>query len=418
MIQRSKISNKLLSFLILSLISLIYVLFAFDISKNIFQSSLFPYYTYLAQALSNGHLNIISPTTIDLSLFNNKIYLNWGPAPVLFIFPFYLLSRGNISDIFYTLFAGIGNIFLFYLIIDEFKKYFKINFSDFAKFFIVLTFAFCSPNFYLSLGGRVWATEQIISIFYLLVFLLFYLKYLNSQFLRLRFLFMSVLFFNLAWFSRATMVFYGLLFFYMFSLLLRNKNKQLFKNAIFIITSITVIFGSVFLTYNFLRFGNPLETGLTYHNGNPRYVQELLEKKIFSLSYVSFNVQHYFLEPAYIIFEKPYVNINLEGNSVFSVYPVFLLFLFLFQKKYLQDKKIRKFLYFSFSVIIIDIVLLMMYFATGWTQVGSRYVFDIIPLVSLVSLLVVKDVPKPLLFLLFLNAAFINIVGAFIFYNF
>ena len=418
MIQKVKINNRLLTFFVLFFISLIYILFALDISKKIFSNSSFPYYTYLITALSHGHLDVISPTTIDLSIFKDKLYLNWGPGPVLFILPFYLLSGGSAGDIFYTLFAGIGNIFLFYLIIDEFKSYFKLNFYKFAKFFIILTFAFCSPNFYLSLGGRIWATEQIISVFYILAFLLFYLKYLSSQLSRIRFLFISVLFFNLAWFSRATMVFYGLLFPYVISLLLKNQDKKLLKKAIFIILSITVIFGSVFLTYNYLRFDNPLETGLTYHNGNPRYTQDLLEKKIFSFSYIPFNIEHYFLEPAFISFEKPYAIINLEGNSVFSVYPVFLLFLFLFQKKYLQDKKIKKFLYFSFSVIIMDITLLMMYFATGWTQVGSRYVFDIIPLVSLASLLIVKDFPKPLLLLLFLNAALINIFGAFIFYSF
>jgi hypothetical protein len=411
-------SNKLLTILVLFFIALIYLLFAADISKNIFQNSSFPYYTYLINALGKGHLDIISPTNIDLSIFNGKLYLNWGPGPILFILPFYLLTGGNASDIFYTLFAGIANIFLLHLVIDEFKKYFKLSFSKFAKFFILLTFAFCSPNFYLSLGGRIWATEQIISTFYILVFLLFFLKFLNSKLLGIKFLFLSVLFFNLAWFTRATMVFYGLLFFYIIFILYKKQNIKSLKNVIFIVASITVIFGSIFLTYNFLRFGNPLETGLTYHNGNPRYVQELLNKEIFSFSYVPFNVQHYFLEPAYLTFQKPYVNLNLEGNSVFFVYPVFILFLFLFQKKYLQDKNISRFLYFSLLIIILNLVLLMMYFATGWTQVGSRYVLDVIPLISLLSLLVVKDIPKPLLLLLFLNAALINIFGAFIFYNF
>lgn len=418
MIQKIIIGNKLLTCFILLYISLIYVLFAFDVSKNIISNSSFPYYTYLINALSHGHLDIISPTTVDLSIFKNKLYLNWGPAPVLFILPFYLLSKGGVGDIFYTLFAGIGNVFLFYLIIDEFKSYFKLKFSKFVELFIILAFSFCSPNFYLSLGGRIWATEQIISTFYILVSLLFYLKYLNSQLLRIRFIFISVLFFNLAWFSRATMIFYGLLFLYVILILFKIQNKKLFKNVIFIIISTTVIFTAVFFGYNFLRFDNPLETGLTYHNGNPRYAQSLSGKKIFSFSYIPFNFQHYFLKPAYISLEKPYSIIDLEGNSVFSVYPMFLLFLFLFRKKYLQDKKIKKFLYFSFLVIFMNTVLLMMYFATGWTQVGSRYVFDIIPLVSLGSLLVAQDVPKPILFLLLINAAFINIVGAFIFYGF
>ncbi len=414
---RNFLLDKKFYLLALIAIGLVYALFANDISKNIFSNSNFPYYTYLIDGLIHGRLNIISPTTIDLSIFNNKLYLNWGPSPILFILPFYLLSGGRAGDIFYTLSAGIGNVVLFFLLLNEAQVYFKIKLSRFLSAFLLLTFAFCSPNFYLSLGGRIWATEQIISTFYILVFLLFYFKYLNSGLSATKHIFIALLFFNLAWFARATMVFYAALLLYVIYLIFKKRRKELSK-AIFMMLSITFLFGLIFFTYNYLRFNNIFETGLTYHNGNPRYVQILAEKKIFSPSYISFNFQHYFLEPAYLTIDKPYVNVDFEGNSIFSVYPVFIFLLFLFTSKYLKDKKINKFFYFAFLVIAIDLALLMLYFATGWTQVGSRYVFDIIPLVSLLSIFVVKNFPKPILLILLFNAALINVLGAIIFYSF
>ena len=401
--------------LILLSITIIYVLFSIKIKGDIFVSTAYSYYTFLVTSLFHGQLSITSPTIIDLSIFNGKLYLNWGPGPIVFILPFYLFFGDKTSDVFYTLVAGISNIILFYLLINEFKKYFQLKISYFSEVFILLSFAFASPNLYLSLGGRIWHTEQIVATFYILLFLLFFLKFLNKNLIEIKFLLLAVIFFNLAWFSRATMVFYGMFFFYLMFLIWKLKDSRLFKKSMIIIILPTVIFITVFLIYNNLRFNNPLETGLNYHDVNPRYKQLIAGKKIFSVDYIPHNFTQYFLNPAFISAEKPYVNINLDGNSIFSAYPVFLLSLFMFRKKFLKDKKIANFLGFSFLVIFMNLILLMVYFATGWTQIGSRYILDILPLVFLFTLFVIEDFPRLFLFLIFIYGAIINIFGSFIF---
>lgn len=401
--------------LVLLLITILYVLFSIKIKGDIFVQTAYSYYTYLLTALFHGHLNIMSPTTIDLSFFNGKQYLNWGPAPILFILPFYLFFGDKTSDVFYTLVAGTGNVILFYFLISEFKKYFKLKISYFSEIFIILSFAFASPNFYLSLGGRIWHTEQIVGTFYILMFLLFFLKFLNKNLTGIKYLFISVIFFNLAWFSRATMVFYGLFFIYLLFLILKLKDIKLLKKSIVIIILPTFIFITTFLTYNNLRFNNPLETGLDYHDVNPRYEKLIAEKKVFSVDYIPHNFNQYFLTPAFLLAEKPYVNINLDGNSIFSVYPVFLLSLFLFKRKFLKDKKIAEFLGISFLVIFMNVALLMVYFATGWTQIGSRYILDIVPLVFLITLFTIEDFPRIFLLLIFIYGAIINILGSLLF---
>lgn len=94
---------------------------------------------------------------------------------------------------------------------------------------------------------------------------------------------------------------------------------------------------------------------------------------------------------------------------------MFLLSLFLFRKKFLKDKKVARFLGVSSLVIFMNVALLMVYFATGWTQIGSRYILDIVPLVFLITLFTLEDFPRIFLLLLFIYGAIINILGSLIF---
>jgi hypothetical protein len=165
-------------FIILS-IFIIYIHFSAVISGNIFKPTAFGYYTYLLDAFLHGHVNVTIPSKLDLSFFQNKWYMYWGPAPVLFVLPFYLFSHLNASDVIYTAIGGTANVVLFYGVIQEFKKYFSISLSLMADTFLLLSFALASPNFFLSVDGKIWYTSQIFGITYLSLFYLFYFRFLN-----------------------------------------------------------------------------------------------------------------------------------------------------------------------------------------------------------------------------------------------
>src|SRR6185437_16159547 len=77
------------STLIIFFCFMIYVVLFFIIGKNLFSSSNYPYYNYLIKAFTDGKLSLDSPMTYDLSLFKGQYYMYWGPAPALFILPFY-----------------------------------------------------------------------------------------------------------------------------------------------------------------------------------------------------------------------------------------------------------------------------------------------------------------------------------------
>lgn len=337
----------------------------------------------------------------------------WGPGPLLFIWPFYMLGGVGREDVFYTLIAGLLNIVLFFLVMNTYIRYFGLSLSYFSRMFLLLSFAFASPNFYLTLTPGIWSTYQVIAITYLLLFLLFYCLMLMNKQRRLTYLAVGVVFFTLAWLSRYTLVFYGLLFLYPFYLFYKAGGKVLLCKAVGIFVGITVIFGSLFGLYNYHRFGDPFETGFRYQVGKERSNKALREGKVYSIDYMPHNITHYFLNHAALTLEKKpfFSNLTLEGNSIFSVYPAVLLFFFLFQKKYFQKKTHMFFIVSAVTIIVGTLTYFSVFFASGWDQLGNRFFFDLIPLVFVLLLFVLKEIPVVVKAVLLGYGIVINMIG-------
>jgi hypothetical protein len=413
-LQKNKFITTILLFLIFFIVCITYFYFAIIINKNIFKSSQQNYYVYLIQAFIHGRVDVTPPTTYDLSLFHNKWYLYWGPAPGLYILPFYIISRLQASDVIYTLFAGIGNVVIFYFVIQEVKAYFEVPLTLISKIFLLLSFAFASPNFFLSLSGNIWFTNQVIAITYLLLFFLFYFKFLNSE--RYLYLLLCVIFFNLAWLSRYSLLFNVIFFFYLplhYMLARRNLTMKTIL-SIGLMTFGFIILGAM---YNFLKFHSLLETGLQYQVGNIRYDALVKSGKILSIHYVLHNVYYYFLNFLHFSPTKPYLIINPEGNSVFTVYPALLLLVRLFFKTEYLDKKKVLFLITAGVILGLSILSLTLYYATGWIQFGNRYFFDVVPLLFLLTIFVLKYIPVPVQVVLLLYGVFVNFAGVLAFYK-
>jgi hypothetical protein len=174
----------------------VYGYFSMRITGNIFTPTHFNDYIYLLDSFVHGHVNVNPVSTYDLSLYHGKWYLYWGPAPLLLLWPFYLIWRVNASDVLFTMLGGVANVVLIYLCIREMKIYFSISLSLMAEVFLILTFAFASPNFFLSLAGKIWFTNQIFATTFLLLFYFFFFQYLNTS--KLYSIVASVAFFCLA----------------------------------------------------------------------------------------------------------------------------------------------------------------------------------------------------------------------------
>ncbi len=414
-----KIPQKSHTLAIFILIIFIYIGLVFLVHNSqitgIFYRTEFSFYNYLVNAFIHGRLNVISPNVYyDLSLYHNRYFLYWGPAPALFIFPFYLVSRIQTSDVFYTMVAGISNIVLFYFVILEAVRFFKLKLSYGLLLFIVANFAFLSPNLNLSLEGRIWHTSQIIAVFYLLFSYLFYFKFLNNKNKSLFFV-ISLLFFSLACLSRLSLFVNVFLFCYPF-VIYRKEGFGYLKKLFFIFVLSVSAFFIFFAWYNYARFGNIFETGARYQLGSGRYIQDIKKGKFISIDYLTHNIEYELLNPFSISLDKPYLSFNKEGTSIFLVYP-FLLVLIYFIGVKIKNITDIYFLRIAGFVSVLSILTILLYLGTGWQQFGSRYFFDIIPLLFLLSIFIIERVPLFLRYAIFSFGLVVNITGVFWFYG-
>lgn len=368
----------------------------------------FPYYNYLLKALSEFRLNINSNIHMDLAFFKGKWYMYWGPAPVFYVLPFYLLWGINASDIFYVFIAGFINILLMFYVIKNALKYFKIQISSFSKIFLLLNFAFCSPNFYLSLNGNVWATTQLIGIFYLLLCLIFYFRFLQNINFMIS-LFLSVIFFNLAWLSRYSLVFSGLLFIFPILNFYKNNERQKLKRAIFIFIGIFSISLTIIFLYNFLKFGNMFELGERFVKAIPFENQIHERGKFLSSDYFLHNINYYFFKPLLFKSKFPFLALDVEGNSIFFVYPISIFAFFLVFKNIF--KKYQGFYYPALLVIVLTLASFLFLFTTGRYQFGIRYLLDIFPLFIILLCFVIDRVPNYIKIIFLAYGIPVNILG-------
>jgi len=391
---------------LLFLPAIVYIVYCLLFNKNLFVHSDLNYYNYFISALLHKRLDLIIDFRHDLSFFNNKWYMYWGPAPIFYVLPFVIFGRIQTSDVFYTLVAGIANIFIFYCVAKELIKYFQLKISQLSFWVIILGFGLVSPNFYLSLVGQIWHTNQVVAIFYLLFFLFFFFKYLNQK--KMRYFWLALIFINLAWLSRYTLVFY-----YLFFLLLFKEKKQKL-----LIWTALVFFGSllIFFSYNYARFGSILETGFRFQRGSLRYDYFFKHNQLFSLTNIPYNFYYYFLHHFSLRLVPFKLTFNPEGNSVFLIYPL-LVFNFLWFKKKFKQKKIIFFRNIAIGVTFFTLAVLLSNIGTGWVQFGNRYFFDLIPLLYLSIFFVIKSVPIWLQWGTLIYGVIINAAGIWIFHQ-
>jgi hypothetical protein len=397
----------------LPLIVCIYVIFLRLCNGDLLPTST-AYYNRLIDAFLAHRYDIYPVSIYDLSYFHGKWYLYWGPSPVLFILPFYLIWKTGASDLLYGISAGIINVFLFTVTLDQCAEHFKIKLSRWHRAFLICCFAFISPNFFLAVGGSIWFINQIIAALYFLSFLLCYFLFLNRS--NMLFLLISVGFFNLAWMARLSLIFYGILFLYPLLFLYKQSRKQAIV-SLAVIGTISLFSLTLYGVYNYKRFGDFFDIGYKHQRAGPRFRKQFAEGKLFSPSYIQGNFYFYFVHPVAITTAKPYLKIDIEGNSIFFVYPWTMLLIY-FIRKNTALKKHTLYLRVAMAALVINLLVILSNLGTGYKQFGSRYFFDLIPVLLLLLTFVIATVNKKIIYAIIIYGVIINLLGVYLYYTF
>lgn len=375
-----------------------------------FYPNMFNYFSHQAYSFLNGKISLFTTEmTADLSFYDGKKYLYWGPTPVIPILPFIILFGVNFPDTLYTAILGSFTPLLIFLILLTLRKLEFVRIDNFRIFLLSIFFAFGTTHFYQSVIGDVWNTSQVINNLFILISLFLFFEFqlrLNTILL-----FLSACFFGLAFWGRSSYILYLPFFFIQLLSLSKFKIKINLKKTFVVFISPLLITGLLILIYNFLRFNSLLESGYTYHNFNPYFLSDFEKYGDLNLSYIPRNLFYMFLNFPKTINEYPYLVFDKEGNSILAISPLFALVLLIFEPRFWKEKKEVLFnlsLIFSSLLIIFS---LLIFWGTGWVQFGYRYLLDAMPLLLIILARVLGSVPIRLILLLISISILVNTLG-------
>lgn len=355
------------------------------------------YFNPMASSLIHGRLDLPSPPeTHDLVYFRGKWFAPWGLLPAVFLIPIQLMKGRYVPPLYLSLLFGSLNVALFYALLERVKKDFFPSMRTGELLVVTGLFAFGTANFYLSMLGSVWHVDQVVSacfgtlglylifrkqrnaLLYILSSFAFALTLLGRATIILT-IFVPVTLFILEHISRISQVTF-------------RRAGELVRKAVWYFGIPSLLFTVLFFAYNYARFGNIFEYGYTYivESDNLRHVRET--QGIMSLANLRNNLWYFVLEiPKLTFINKPQLQFNLVGNSIFFITPPFLA-AFLAVPWYRSKKRWRTNPYVLALWVgaLITIAPSLLLYSTGWMQFGYRYSLDITPMLLLLSVFGLK----------------------------
>jgi hypothetical protein len=361
-----------LAFIIYSIMSCIILTI---VHKSIFKASDANYFNYLADAFLHGQLNLrlIPAYRLDLSLFKGNYYLYWSPMPAILMMPFIAIFGIGFNDIIFTLVIAAINVGLISVLIKQFCRYHFLDLTRMQRGLLVAFFAFGTVHITLAPIGQVWFTGQLVGFFFTI---LAYLAAISLEGFRAWFL--TGLALAGALLTRNELVFVGV-WPAVYLLVKHRGNHNLWRLAgMAVIAAAPIILAVASLgAYNYLRYGNFLDNGLTYHLMSVTFRQNYNAYGVFNFHYIPINFYYQYIAYPFIDPDNLFM-----GGSLFLLSPVFLALFWGIAKGKPRWSTIA--LLFSIFLTSIPILLLM---GTGWLQFGPRYTLDFtVPLILLTAI--------------------------------
>lgn len=363
--------------------------------------SQYPYFNFLADAFLHNqlYLRLIPETTLDLSFFNGRYYLYWGPAPALLALPLVFLFGPQVSDVLQSILYGAFNVGLFSVFLRLLSEKEILQLTRAQRVLLTIFFSLGTPFTPLPAVGTVWFLLQLVSLmFVLLGFIAGYSLHGRKAF------FWSGMAAAALLLSRPTAA--PSFIFLAWNLLHRFwkiERKVLMGYCVAGLSPVAAGVGLI-LIYNYFRFGNPFENGLSYHLMGPAFQVLSAKHGQFSLQYVPTNLfYNYFFYP--IDFAD--LTIHPYGGSLFLLSPLFFASFFTL---WLERRDVNTWV-LLLSILIGNIPMLLL-MGPGVTHYGSRYAIDFFIPLFLLTAKGIKNIPFAMNCLLLLISIFHFLIGS------
>lgn len=352
------------------------------------------HYNSLARAFRSGRLDIRNtPVTDELSYYRGRWYPYYGPLPAI---PIAFLQIVSHKDFIPTLYpnafvAGIAAAAT-YLLFFQTKKKLLPN-SGFSPFIFTLLTAYGTTFFWLATRSGIWFQAQIYAYLFSVLGLL---PLISKKRTPVNYS-LSIFFFSLNLLARSSA---SLLTFIPLCLVFYNRSGLGIKKIVRLLLPSILVF-TIFCLYNFLRFDNPFETGITYQQFHYRLAyRKAMAGGWFSPINIPYNFWFMALETpkltlSYMLTPKQNISLttNPEGNSIFFFTPPLLALLLAspFKETHPAKRRLMIALWIGVLLTLLPILLLT---GTGWQQVGYRYTLDVTAPAMLLIVLSIKRKPN------------------------
>jgi hypothetical protein len=347
-----------------------------------------PHFVVQAQSWLNGHLDL--PASFhrhDVIVINGLHYLVYPPMPALLMLPFVAVLGSSFSDIGFTWAVGAINVVLVFHLLNVLRNKGWSPRTTRENIVLAALFGVGTIALWLAMDGAVWFTSQTVAITFTLTMLMSALTH------KWWFASLSV---GALLLTRSTDIVGGVLVAVLFlrecgQPLTEGEGEGLWQvlhwqpthiprfSQIVAVVLPFLLCVAIYLTRNALLFQSPLSTG---YDIQIKQVYPSIHYGLFSWHYVWPNFVANFLNLPAFNFTTPFdpspaIDIVRGGNgtSLFFTTPLFLLFL-LPTATSVPYRWLRATLWTCAGLII---VLALFFNATGWYQVGARYLFDAYP---------------------------------------
>lgn len=326
----------------------------------------YAYFNYLADAFLHGqlHLRLIPQEVHDLVFFGGRYYLYWPPMPAVVLMPLVAVFGVGLSDFLLNNILAAVNVALVAVLLRKLDARQVVPSTPVRRGVVVALLALGSVHFPMAVGGTVWLTGQLLG------FMAVTLAYLSAVSLSRGWaFFVTGLMIAVAMLTRNNLLFMGV---WPALYLVRaywGEKKTTLAGWVALGLLPALLGGLAYLAYNAVRFGNPFEVGLDYHEMSPFFMADYERYGPFNLHYVPINFYYQYI---YYPFTRwPPTEELFLGGGLFLLSPLFLAaFWGIYQHR---DRLDTWGWVVSILLTNIPIITLM---GTGWIQQGPRYTLD------------------------------------------
>jgi hypothetical protein len=284
-----------------------------------FRETRYNYFGHLGRSFFQGRLD--TPQLggkLDVSTYQNKTYLYWGPAGGVVFAIGNLVYDGVISDRVVAAVLLAMNFYLWFWIVSEFCPPGRVANREFL---VLLTFAWLGGLFVTQFKTPwVWQMGHIIA--YTGMSLAVY--GLVARKLRVN---LAVAGFCLALASRQSMILLAPGLAVLAFVLLQRERGDFKKAAHAMLAPVSIVVGTLVMLamYNYLRFDSFVEFGQAYKSDIAFYAEQTKLYGTVSLHHLPRNAWIYFVEPIGFSSTYPYLTFDSRGNAIWSYHPAIYL---------------------------------------------------------------------------------------------